>query len=109
MLKKSGKYNDGLALLIDSTAISLNTIELFRKEFSEDFGEVLFINAEIALKSFSPEIIPELQAESDLAQEYEKLLASAQIPFNGAMSRRPRSRRDPGTRWDMDRPWRGRR
>ncbi len=57
----------------------------FRKEFSEDFGEVLFINAEIALKSFSPEIIPELQAESDLAQEYEKLLASAQIPFNGGV------------------------
>ena len=32
MLKKSGNYNDGLALLIDSTAISLNTIELCRKE-----------------------------------------------------------------------------
>ena len=32
MLKKSGKYNGGLALLIDSTAISLNTIELCRKE-----------------------------------------------------------------------------
>lgn len=32
MLKKNGKYNDGLALLIDSTAISLNTIELCRKE-----------------------------------------------------------------------------
>lgn len=32
MLKKSGKYNDGLALLIDSTAICLNTIELCRKE-----------------------------------------------------------------------------
>lgn len=32
MLKKSGKYNDGLALLIDSTAISLRTIELCRKE-----------------------------------------------------------------------------
>ena len=29
---KNGKYNDGLALLIDSTAISLNTIELCRKE-----------------------------------------------------------------------------
>lgn len=57
----------------------------FRKEFSADFGEVMFINCEIALKSFSPEIIPELQAESDLTQEYEKLLASAQIPFNGGV------------------------
>jgi len=38
---------------------------------------------EIALKTFSPAIIPELQQENDLTQEYEKLLASAQIPFEG--------------------------
>ena len=30
-----------------------------------------------------PEIIPEMQQENDLTQEYEKLLASAQIPFEG--------------------------
>ena len=53
----------------------------FRKEFAADFGEIIFINAEIALKSFSPEIIPELQQENELTQAYEKLLASAQIPF----------------------------
>ena len=32
VLKKNGKYNDGMTLLIDSTAISLNTMELCRKE-----------------------------------------------------------------------------
>ena len=32
-----------------------------------------------------PEIIPELQQENELAQEYEKLLASAQIPFEGGV------------------------
>lgn len=57
----------------------------FRKEFSEDFGEIMFINGEIALKRFSPEIIPEMQKDNDLAQEYEKLLASAQIPFEGGV------------------------
>lgn len=53
----------------------------FRKDFEEEFGSILFVNAELELKSFSPEIIPELQRENDLAQEYENLLASAQIPF----------------------------
>jgi len=55
----------------------------FRKDFSAEYGDLLFVNAEIALKSFSPEIIAELQKENDLTQEYEKLLASAQIPFEG--------------------------
>ena len=55
----------------------------FRAEFAEEFGDLMFINAEIALKTFSPEIIPEMQQENELTQEYEKLLASAQIPFDG--------------------------
>ena len=55
----------------------------FRGDFAAEFGNLMFLNAEIELKSFSPEIIPELQKENDLTQEYEKLLASAQIPFEG--------------------------
>lgn len=57
----------------------------FRPDFAEEYGDLMFINAEIALKTFSPEIIPELQQENDLTQEYEKLLASAQIPFEGGV------------------------
>lgn len=55
----------------------------FRPDFTAEYGELMFLNAEIALKTFSPEIIPELQRENDLTTEYEKLLASAQIPFEG--------------------------
>ncbi len=55
----------------------------FRADFSAEFGDLMFINAEIELKTFSPQIIPELQKENELTQEYEKLLASAQIPFEG--------------------------
>ncbi len=55
----------------------------FRADFEKEYGDLYFRNAEIALKSFSPEIIPELQEENELTQEYEKLLASAQIPFEG--------------------------
>ncbi len=55
----------------------------FREDFIKDFGNIMFLNGELELKSFSPEIIPELQKENDLTNEYEVLLASAQIPFNG--------------------------
>lgn len=55
----------------------------FRKEFTTEYGDLMFLNAEIALKSFSPEIISDMTKENMLTQEYEKLLASAQIPFEG--------------------------
>ncbi|MCD8021748.1 MAG: M3 family oligoendopeptidase [Lachnospiraceae bacterium] len=55
----------------------------YRPEFEAEYGELMFINAEIERKTFSPELIPQLQRENDLVQEYEKLLASAQVPFEG--------------------------
>ena len=59
----------------------------FRKEFSEEYGELMFINAEIEMKTFKPaeEFIAALQKENDLTNAYEKLLASAQIPFEGGI------------------------
>lgn len=57
----------------------------FRDDFAAEYGDLMFINAEIELKTFSPKIIPELQQENELTQEYEKLLASAQIPFEGGI------------------------
>ncbi|MBE6652196.1 MAG: M3 family oligoendopeptidase [Ruminococcaceae bacterium] len=57
----------------------------FRADFAAEYGDLMFVNAEIALKSFSPEIIPEMQAENDLTMAYEKLLASAQIPFENGV------------------------
>ena len=55
----------------------------FRAEFEQKYNKLMFLNAELELKSFSPEIIPELQRENALTMEYSKLLASAQIPFEG--------------------------
>lgn len=55
----------------------------FRVDFEKEYGDLMFKNAELDLKSFSPEIIPEMQQENDLTQEYEKLLASAAIEFEG--------------------------
>ncbi len=53
----------------------------FRDDFAKEYGELMFINAEMQLKTFSPEIVPLLQQENMEANAYEKLLASAQIPF----------------------------
>ena len=55
----------------------------FRSELESEFGDVVFLNAEIELRTFDPSIIPLLQEENDLTMEYQKLLASAQIPFRG--------------------------
>lgn len=57
----------------------------FRREFAEEFGELMFTNAEIELKTFSPEIIPLLQKENSVSQEYTRLIASAQVPFEGGV------------------------
>ena len=57
----------------------------FRAEFEKEFGGLMFLREEMALKTFSPEIIPDMQQENNLVREYEKLLASAQIPFEGGV------------------------
>lgn len=55
----------------------------FRPELEKELGEVCFINTEMEIKSFSPEIIPLMQEENLLTSEYQKLYASARIPFDG--------------------------
>ncbi len=55
----------------------------FRAELEAKWGTQLFQLAELALKTFSPEIIEDLQLENKLATEYAQLIASAKIPFEG--------------------------
>lgn len=55
----------------------------FKSELEEVWGKQLFRLAEMALKSFSPEIIEELQHENRLVSQYTKLMASAKIIFEG--------------------------
>ncbi|CDC08447.1 putative uncharacterized protein [Lachnospiraceae bacterium CAG:364] len=53
----------------------------YREVLEGKIGQVAFKNMEIAMKSVSEEIIPLMQEENTLVTEYEKLLASAQIPW----------------------------
>jgi M3 family oligoendopeptidase len=55
----------------------------FVDELKKAFPKPFFQLAENALKSFTPEIIPLLQEENKLSSQYAKLIASAQIPFDG--------------------------
>lgn len=55
----------------------------FRMGLEGKWGTQLFRLAELALKTFSPEIIEDLQQENKLVSEYAQLVASAKIPFEG--------------------------
>lgn len=57
----------------------------FRKDFEAEFGNLMFLNAEIERKTFSPEIVEDMQAENELVSEYDDLIASAQVPFEGGV------------------------
>ncbi len=55
----------------------------FKAELRKEIGDLLFLNIEINMKAFDPKIIPDMQEENRLVSEYDKLLASAQIEFDG--------------------------
>lgn len=55
----------------------------FRPELEQKLGSLLFKNKEMALRSFSPDIVTLMQEENALRAEYQKLYASAQVEFAG--------------------------
>ncbi|MGZ4112887.1 MAG: M3 family oligoendopeptidase [Tumebacillaceae bacterium] len=55
----------------------------FRTELEAKWGAQLFQLAELARKTFKPEIVEDLQQENKLRSEYVKLMSSAKIPFEG--------------------------
>jgi M3 family oligoendopeptidase len=56
-----------------------------RKGLEKEFGKLMFLRAELAQKTFKPEIIGDLQLENKLSTEYGKLVASAKIEFQGGI------------------------
>jgi M3 family oligoendopeptidase len=55
----------------------------FRAELEQRAGRLFFVNLKLALKSSSPETVELQKKENALVTEYEKLLASAKIDFQG--------------------------
>lgn len=55
----------------------------FKGDFIKEFGKAMFSDLELKRKSYSEKNIPLLQKEAKLCNEYEKIIASASIPFDG--------------------------
>ncbi|HHX79025.1 MAG TPA: M3 family oligoendopeptidase [Acholeplasmataceae bacterium] len=53
----------------------------FNQELRNHYGDLLFDQIELSLKTFKPELIGLFQKENKLASEYDKLIASAKIEF----------------------------
>lgn len=79
-------YNDQQAPFVTEKAQAFAKPLLespFRAELEKALGSLLFQNMELEQKGFSPEIVPLMQEENKLSSDYQKLYASAQIPFLG--------------------------
>lgn len=83
--EESNFWDESTPLLQESTMKFVDALlnTKFRKEFEEEYGDLMFVNAEIGLKTFSEEIVGDLQEENKLISEYVKLIAGAQVPFEG--------------------------
>lgn len=55
----------------------------YRKELEKHYGELLFVNTEISVRCFSPEIIELAAEENRIQSEYQKLFASATVEWEG--------------------------
>lgn len=55
----------------------------FKEELKKKFGQQLFNIADVSLKTFDTSIIEDLKEENKLGTEYVKLLAGAEVEFNG--------------------------
>ncbi len=55
----------------------------FKNELQKKFGNQLFNLADVSLKTFDPSIIEDLKEENRLGTQYTKLVASAEVEFNG--------------------------
>ncbi len=84
--QKDQEYIDEISPLISSLDNEFTKALIhakYRKELEKKWGSHLFNMAEVSLKCFDEKIIPELQEINRLCSEYTKIIASAQIEFEG--------------------------
>lgn len=84
--EKENDYYDEINPKIESYRNAYNKV-LFESPYREELegliGKVPFKNIEIALKSFDESLIPLMQEDNALISKYNKLIATAEIPFQG--------------------------
>lgn len=55
----------------------------FRSEIEKEYGKQYFVQMDLNKKTFCEENIPLMQQEAKLTNEYQKIMATAEIPFDG--------------------------
>ena len=84
--KEEADYLDEISPVISNLQAELAKVVLnspYVDELKKEVPHTWFAIYENFLKSMSPEIIEDMQKENKLASEYQKLVASAQIEFDG--------------------------
>lgn len=87
------EFYDGEVAFMDEAAPELESVKSkyyktilksqFRDALEEKFGSLLFKKAENQIQTFDDCILDDLKEENKLSTEYRKLLASAEIEFDG--------------------------
>lgn len=84
--KGEKEYNDQQMPILENLMLTYSKVLFespYRAYLEEKIGPVAFKNMEIAQKSFDEKIIPLAQEENTLTSEYDQLIASAKIEFDG--------------------------
>lgn len=87
--KKYEEYSDMMDNIIPQLGVISQVADKlilnspFRKEIEEEFNPLWLKKLELSQKTFSPSIVPLLQKENALTNEYSKILGSALIEYNG--------------------------
>ncbi|WP_313134284.1 M3 family oligoendopeptidase [Anaerocolumna sp.] len=84
--EKEVEFNDekGAEAAASSTAFYKAILNCnFTKEITEEYGKEYLISIKRQVDQFKEELIPYRQKEAKLKQKYQKLMATAKIPFDG--------------------------
>ncbi len=55
----------------------------FKGQLEEEYGKQMFVDMELKKKTFCEENILLMQREAELTSEYQKIMATAELPFQG--------------------------
>ncbi len=83
---KENDHIDEISPLISKYVTDYNNVlyeSAYRSYLEDKISKVAFKNIELAKNSIDDKILPLMQEENALISKYDKLIASAKIPFNG--------------------------
>lgn len=84
--EKEAEYINEMVPIVTPKLLALNEAIVqspFRSEIEREYGKQYFVQKELEKKTFCEANIPLMQQEAKLTDEYQKIMATAEIPFDG--------------------------